>query len=277
MFLAPAGIIYVSVVIFPVFHSLFISMFKWNGITKMEFTAFNNFFTLFGDPVFRKAVSNNLVWIILSLFVTMTMSLLLAVMLDREFRGRAFFRGFFCFPAVIAPIAAAILWRWIYNPGFGFINQALKYLHVNFRQSWISNPATGIYAIFAASVWQGMGGPMLFFLAGLKTVPKEVLEAATIDGASNPGRFFLVTIPMMKETFVIVTANLVIGAMKVFDIVMGLTGGGPNNATQTMSTYMYSRTFRYNNAGYGTAIAVLMVIFMMIVIIPYVSFTARKD
>jgi ABC-type sugar transport system permease subunit len=277
MFLAPAGLIYVSVVVFPVFYSFFISMFKWNGVAKMEFLGLDNFFALFGDPIFKKAISNNLIWIILSLIATMTISLGFAVVLNKQFRGRTFFRGFFYFPAVIAPIAVAIIWRWIYNPSLGFINQVLGYLRINFQQSWISNPNTSIYAIFGASVWQGMGQPMLFFLAGLQTVPEEVLEAATIDGASNTKRFFLITIPMMKETFVIVIANLVIGAMKVFDVVMGLTAGGPNNATQMMSTYMYSQTFRYNNVGYGTAIAVLMVIFMMIVIIPYVSFTARKD
>jgi ABC-type sugar transport system permease subunit len=277
MFLVPAGLIYVSVVVFPVFYSLFISMFKWNGITKMEFLGLNNFFTLFKDPIFKKAISNNLIWIVLSLFATMTISLGFAVVLNKQFRGRTFFRGFFYFPAVIAPIAVAIIWRWIYNPSLGFINQVFKYLHISVQQSWISDPKASIYAIFGASVWQGMGGPMLFFLAGLQTVPEEVLEAATIDGASNFKRFFLITIPMMKETFVIVIANLVIGAMKVFDVVMGLTAGGPNNATQMMSTYMYSQTFRYNNVGYGTAIAVLMVIFMMIVIIPYISFTARKD
>jgi ABC-type sugar transport system permease subunit len=276
-FLVPAAVIYVSVVVFPVFYSTFISLFKWNGIAKMEFLGLDNFISLFKDPIFKKAITNNFIWIILSLFATMTISLGFAVVLNKQFRGRTFFRGFFYFPAVIAPIAVAIIWRWIYNPSFGFINQVLQYISVPFQQSWISDPKASIYAIFGASVWQGMGQPMLFFLAGLQTVPEEVLEAATIDGASNPRRFFLITVPMMKETFVIVIANLVVGAMKVFDVVMGLTAGGPNNATQMMSTYMYSQTFRYNNVGYGTAIAVLMVIFMMVVIIPYVSFTARKD
>jgi ABC-type sugar transport system permease subunit len=165
----------------------------------------------------------------------------------------------------------------MYNPGVGFINELFKVFGLPFRQSWVSDPAVSIYAVFFASLWQSAGQPMIFFLAGLQTVPEEVLEAATIDGASNAGRFITITVPMMKETFVIVIANLVIGAMKVFDVVMGLTAGGPNDATQMMSTYMYSQTFRYNNVGYGTATAVLMVLFMMIVIVPYISFTARKD
>lgn len=277
LFIIPAMIIYLSVVIIPVLYSTIISLFKWNGIAKMEFVGLNNFFNLFKDPIFQKAVSNNLIWIILSLFGTMTISLCLAVILNKKFLGRTFFRGFFYFPAVIAGIATALIWRWIYNPSFGFINQMFMLLGINFQQSWISSPQSSLYAVFFASLWQSVGQPMIFFLAGLQTVPEEVLEAAYIDGASNMRRFMVVTVPMMRETFVIVIANLIVGAMKVFDVVMGLTAGGPNNATQMMSTYMYSQTFRYNNVGYGTAIAVLMVVFMMIVIVPYVRFTAARD
>jgi ABC-type sugar transport system permease subunit len=277
LFLAPAGIIYLSVVMIPVLYSLVISLFKWNGIAAMEFVGLNNFVTLFQDSIFTKAILNNLIWIILSFLATMSVSLGLAIMLNKQFAGRTFFRGFFYFPAVIASIAVAIIWRWIYNPSYGFINQLFKTLGSGFQQSWISSPTASLYAIFVASLWQSVGQPMIFFLAGLQTVPVDVLEAATIDGAGNLRRFVAITIPMMKETFVIVIANLIVGAMKVFDVVMGLTAGGPNNATQMMSTYMYSQTFRYNNVGYGTAIAILMVVFMMVVIVPYISFTARKD
>jgi ABC-type sugar transport system permease subunit len=277
LFLLPAGVIYCSVIIFPVFYSVFISLFKWNGIGKMQFMGIKNFLNLFSDSIFITAMTNNFIWIGLSLFVTLTAALGLAIILNKQFRGRTFFRGFFYFPAVIAPITVAIIWRWIYNPGFGFVNQFFKAMGSDFQQSWISNPNISLYAIFFASLWQSVGQPMIFFLAGLQTVPEEVLEAALIDGASRTHRFLVITIPMMKETFVIVIANLIVHALKVFDVIMGLTAGGPNNATEMMSTYMYSQTFRYNNVGYGTAIAVLMVVFMLIVIVPYVKLTAGKD
>jgi ABC-type sugar transport system permease subunit len=277
LFLLPAGIIYLSVVIAPIGYSAFISLFKWNGITKMEFLGLANFINLFQDSIFIKAITNNLIWIILSLFGTMTVALALAVMLNKPFPGRTFFRGFFYFPAVIAGIAAAIIWRWIYNPNYGFINQVLLLLGSDFQQSWLSSPSASLYAVFGAALWQSVGQPMIFFLAGLQTVPEETLEAAHIDGASSARRFLVITVPMMKETFVIVIANLIVGAMKVFDVIMGLTAGGPNDATQMMSTYMYSQTFRYNNVGYGTAVAVLMVIFMLTVIVPYIRFTSGKE
>ena len=243
----------------------------------MIFVGFGNYVNLFKDAIFIKALANNLIWTALSLFFIMTVALWFAVILNKQFRGRTFFRGFFYFPTVIAMIAVAVIWRWIYNPSFGFINEFFRLLGINFTQDWISSKNASLYAVFVASLWRSIGQPMIFFLAGLQTVPPDVLEAAYIDGASNVRRFFTIVIPMMKETFVIVIANLIINALRVFDIIMGLTGGGPDSATEMLSTYMYSHTFRYNNVGYGSAIAILMVIFMLIVIIPFIKFTAEKE
>ena len=278
IFLMPALIIYLSVIVFPVFYSLYISLFKWNGIGDMEFVGLNNYINLFvSDPIFITALKNNIIWIVLTLVVTMTIALALAVMLNKQFKGRTFFRGFFYFPCVIAPIAVSIIWRWIYNPSVGFINEFASLLGLDFSQSWLSDPKVSIYAVFVAALWQAVGQPMILFLAGLQGVSTEVLEAAVIDGANGRKKFFKITIPLMKETFVIVIATLIVAAMKVFDVVQGLTGGGPNNATQMLSTYMYSQTFAYNNVGIGTAISCIMVIIMMLVIVPYVSFTAKDD
>lgn len=276
-FLVPAAVIYLSVIVAPVCYSFYISLFKWNGIGNMEFVGLSNYVNLLtNDPIFIIAVKNNLIWIVLTIFITMTIALGFAVILNKQFRGRTFFRGFFYFPCVIAPIVVSIIWRWIYNPNIGFVNQFFQMFDISYRQSWISDPNVSLYAIFAAALWQGIGQPMILFLAGLQTVSVDVLEAATIDGANSIKKFFAITIPLMKETFVIVIATLIVAAMKVFDVVQGLTGGGPNNATQMLSTYMYSQTFQYNNVGVGTAIACIMVLVMMVVIIPYVLFTAKE-
>lgn len=278
LFLLPAAVIYLSVIVAPVCYSFFISLFKWNGIGDKQFVGLSNYINLFkGDKIFHTAIINNLIWIILTIFVTITIALLFAVILSKQFRGRTFFRGFFYFPCVIAPIAVAIIWRWIYNPNIGFINEFFKALGINFSQGWISDPNASLYAVFAAALWQAIGQPMILFLAGLQAISPDVLEAATIDGANGIEQFFLIKIPLLKDTFVIVIATLIVAAMKVYDVVQGLTGGGPNNATQMLSTYMYSQVFQYNNVGYGTAVACIMVLMMMVVIIPYVSFTAKED
>ncbi len=276
-FLLPALIIYLSVIVIPVFYSLFISLFKWNGVAKMEFVGLGNYKNLFfNDKVFLTALKNNLLWIVMTIVITMTVSLMFAVMLNNKFRGRTVFRALFYFPCVVAPIAVAIIWRWIYNPNIGFINQFFKVIGINYKQTWISDPKVSIYAVFFAALWQGIGSPMILFLAGLQGVSVDVLEAATVDGASPVKKFFFITIPLMKQTFVMVIANLITAALKVYDIVAGLTDGGPNNATQMLGTYMYSQTFQYNNVGMGTAVACVMLFMMMIVIVPYVNFTSKE-
>lgn len=277
-FLLPALIIYLSVMIVPICYSLIISLHDWNGVAEMKFVGLGNYIKLLTeDETFWIAVKNNLIWIVLTICVTMTAALGFAVVLNQKFRGRTVFRALFYFPCVVASITVAIIWRWIYHPNIGFINQLFKALDIGYKQTWISRPDTSLYAVFAASLWQGIGGPMLLFLAGLAGVPEEILEAATIDGANSVQKFFRITVPMMKQTFVIVIATLVTAALKVFDSVQGLTGGGPNNATQMLGTYMYSQTFQYNNVGMGTAVACIMVFLMMLVIVPYVSFTAKEQ
>lgn len=278
MFMLPALIIYLSVIVIPVFYSIYISLFKWNGVSSMEFVGFQNYITLFTeDKVFHIALKNNLIWVALTILVTMTVSLMFAALLNLKFAGRTFFRALFYFPAVVAPIAVAIIWRWIYNPQIGFINQLFKTFGINYKQTWLSDPKVALFALFFASLWAGIGQPMILFLAGLQGVSPDVLEAATIDGAGTIKKFFLVTIPLMKQTFVMVIATLITAAMKVYDIVAGLTDGGPSNSTQMLSTYMYSQTFQYNNVGMGTAVAVVMLLMMLVVIIPFVKFTAKEQ
>jgi raffinose/stachyose/melibiose transport system permease protein len=276
LFLLPAAIIYLSVIIFPVCYSFYLSLFTGSGIKDWVFSGFENYVKLFSDQVFFVSLKNTVIWIVLTLVITISISLTLAVQLNKRFMGRTFFRGFFFFPWVVAPIAVAIIWRWIYNPTFGFINQFFSTIGINFSQTWTSDTNTALLTCFVASQWQAIGQPMILFLAGLQMVPTDVLEAATIDGASGPVRFFRVTVPLMKETFIIVISTLIISAMKVYDIVRGLTDGGPHNASEVLATYMYSQTFDYNNWGYGTAIACVMVILMLFVVVPYMMFTAKK-
>ena len=264
LFMLPALIIYLSVIIFPIGYSLYISTHAGNGIAKMKFVGIDNYIKMFKDPIMWISLKNTLIWILLTVFVTMTVALILALLLSKAFRGRTFFRAFFYFPCVISGISVAIIWRWIYNPQIGFINQFTKALGINFSQTWLSNEKVALYGLFAASLWQAVGQPMILFIAGIQAVPEDILEAADIDGAGKVRKFFSITAPLIKETFIMVISTLVIAAMKVYDIVKGLTDGGPNNSTQVLASYMYNQVYQYNNIGYGTAIAIFMVIIMLV-------------
>ncbi|MCR5715803.1 MAG: sugar ABC transporter permease, partial [Lachnospiraceae bacterium] len=237
LFMLPAFVIYISVIIFPVFYSLYISFHSGSGIGTMEFVGIQNYVTMVHDPVFWTSLWHTLIWLVLTVGVTMTVALALAVLLNNKFAGRTFFRGLFYFPSVVAAVAVGIIWRWIYNPQMGFINQFAKLIGSSFKQTWISDAHAALFALFAASLWQAIGQPMILFIAGLQTVSPDVLEAADIDGASPIQKFFRITVPLMRDTFIMVISTLLISGMKVYDIVKSLTDGGPNNATQVLASY----------------------------------------
>ncbi|MFR6333625.1 MAG: carbohydrate ABC transporter permease [Eisenbergiella sp.] len=164
----------------------------------------------------------------------------------------------------------------MYNPNMGLLPNFKAPWFGKLKVAWLSEPKIALYCVYFAAV-AGTGQPMILFLSGLQTVPGDVLEAATIDGAGKIKGFFYITVPMLKETFVVVLATLIIAAMKVYDIIKVMTGGGPGNATETLATYMYSQTFMYNNFGKGSAIASAMFLMMIFIIVPYVIYTAKED
>ena len=279
LFLLPAFIIFSSVVIAPTIYSFYLSFFSWNGIGEKTFVALDNYLNLFlEDAVFLTALKNNFVWILLTIVFTVSLSLMLAVVLNRSFKGRVVYRAIFYVPYMLSWVVVGVIWKWMYNPNMGFINEFFEMIGLeSLKVSWLSEPKIALYCVYFAALWQGVGQPMILFLSGLQTIPTDILEAATIDGASRVKAFFYITIPMLKETFVVVFATLIIAAMKLYDIIKVMTGGGPGNATETLATYMYSQTFMYNNFGKGSAVASTMFLMMILIIVPYVIYTAKED
>jgi len=148
-FIVPALIIYLSVIVIPIGYSLFISLHEWNGIEKMNFVGLKNYVDLItADEIFHLAIKNNLIWIVLTIVLTTSISLLFAVMLNSKFKGRALFWGLYYFPCVVAPIAVSIIWQWMYDPNIGFFNSFFKLLGLDYFQQWISQPKTSLYAVF---------------------------------------------------------------------------------------------------------------------------------
>ncbi|MCL2839384.1 MAG: sugar ABC transporter permease [Defluviitaleaceae bacterium] len=278
LFILPAFLIYTSVIIVPALQSIWVSFHRWNGMDDMEFVGLGNFSHLFfEDLVFWGALRNNLVWMILTLVFMISVSLGLAMLLNAKFKGRTFFRGLFYFPFVLSGILVGIIWRWMYNVNFGFLNEFLSLIGLDqLRQTWLGDPNMALFYVFIAALWRGVGAPMILFLAGLQTIPEDVLEAADIDGASRFKKFFSIKLPMLKETFVIVLATQIIGSMGVFDIIVATTGGGPGNSTQVLASYMVQQTFSFANMGMGAALSTIMLVIMMIVVIPYVLFTTKE-
>lgn len=278
-FLAPALLIYIIIIVFPGIYSVVLSLFEWNGVAEKRFVGLANYVKLFtNDDIFRIALKNNVIWIVLTVCITVVLALIQALVLNGKFTGRIVYRSIFYFPYMLSWIVIGIIWKWMYNPNFGMINTFLGAVGLDsLKGSYLSNPKIALYCIFAAALWQGLGQPMLYFLAGLQTMSSDVLEAARIDGAGKINLFIRIIVPMLKETFVIVLATQIIASMKVYDIIYVMTDSGPANSTQTLATYMYNQTFSYNNLGMGSTVATIMVIIMMFIIVPYVIFSTKED
>jgi raffinose/stachyose/melibiose transport system permease protein len=280
LFLLPALLIYLTVIFVPALYTSYLSLFRWNGVAPhKQFVGLQNFIDLATvDTVFAKALRNNLLWMIGSLVFMIGIGLMLALLLNRKMRGRIVFRGIFYFPYVLSGIVVASGWAWMYNPTQGFVNKLLETVGLaSWTHAWLAEPKTALYAVFVAALWQGVGQPMVLFLAGLQTIPQEPYEAAIIDGAKRRQMLRYITLPLLRETFLIVVATTMIGSMKVYDIIYGMTGGGPAESTQVLASWMYYQTFRFANIGIGSAISLYLVLIALIIIIPYVYYTTKKS
>jgi raffinose/stachyose/melibiose transport system permease protein len=278
-FLAPALVIYTVVVVYPMIYSSYLSLFRWDGISPTKvFVGLQNYVTLLTqNEVFWIALKNNAVWLVAALLLPTSIGLGFALLLNTKFRGSHVFRSIFYFPAVLSLAVVGLIWTWIYHPDLGLLNQALSASGLNaLRRNWLSDPQIALYPVIIAATWNAVGLPMLLFLAGLQTVPEELLEAAKIDGAGPIRRFVHVTFPLLRETTLIVLAITAINALKAYDIVYAMTNGGPANRTQLLSTWMYFLTYNYNTVGQGTAIAVILFLITLIFAIPYIRFMTGK-
>lgn len=279
-FLLPALIAYLITIVIPSLYTLFLSFFQWNGVApQKKFVGLGNYIMLLTkDETFLLALKNNVIWTIASLVIMIGFGLILALILNRSLKGRVFFRSIFYFPFVLSNIVVALIWGWLFNPDMGLINNLLDKIGLDkFQHAWLAEPKTALMAVFVAATWQGVGMPMILFLAGLQSISKEPYEAALIDGAKPYQMFFCLTIPMLSETFVIVFATTMIASMKVYDIIYAMTAGGPANSTQVLSSWMYYQTFKFANVGAGSAISWFMVIISMIFVIPYVYIMTKKS
>jgi raffinose/stachyose/melibiose transport system permease protein len=279
LFLAPALLIYLTIIVYPLVYSIWLSFFDWDGIRPdKRFVGFDNYVTLWsGNRVFWIALKNNALWTAVALVVPTAAGLGLALLLNGPIAGRGLLRGIFYFPAILSLSICGLIWTWIYHPTLGFLNQFLEWVGLeSLQRAWLSEPSIALFAVMVAAAWHNTGLPMLLYLAGLQTIPKEIQEAASMDGATRLQRFRFVIWPMLKETTFVVLAITFINSLKVYDVVYVMTYGGPANQTQVLGTWMYFLTYNFNRIGLGTAIAVVLFGLTLIFAIPYTRKLGRE-
>ncbi len=279
VFLAPGFLLYIAVVVFPACYTFFLSFFDWNGVSEhKKFVGLMNYINSFRDHNFINAVMNNFKWCLMTILITVSCALILATILNAEFKGRILFRGIFYFPYILSRVVAGIIWKWIYQPQFGLLVSLGLIFNIGFLQiPYLAEKDTALYAVFIAALWQSVGYPMVLFLSGLQTISPEYMEAAEIDGANRIQKFFKITIPMLKEVFVIVFATQIIQSVLVYDVITSLAGDGSGRSTTVLSMLMIQQSFRFTKLGLGATTAVFMVLMASFIVIPYVLFMIRDE
>ena len=262
----------------------FISFTKWNNVLPdYTLVGFKNYQKLFANMRFQIDLHNTLVFTVVFVASCLLIGLLLAVLIDQRIKGESMFRNLFLLPMAVSFIVSGVIWHWLFNPGsiqLGNIgvNQLFEKLGLNFLNSgWYTDPKIGIIAVAIAAIWQFSGYTMALYLAGLRGIPLELREAAAIDGASKWKIFYHITLPFLRPiTF---GAIIILGhiSLKIFDLVVAMTGSGPAFSSDVPALFMYDTTFRGNHFAQGASIAIILLLLVSLLIIPYLITTFSKE
>lgn len=273
IFVLPAVALLATFLFVPIVGSWFASFTNWNiyGISdpsNVVWVGLDNYRQLFADPVFWISLRNSLLFTIIGVPLNLMCSLLMALLLNREFiRFKALFRIGFFIPCITTMVAVAVIWRWLYNPEFGLLNMALSWFGIS-GQNWLSNQWLALPSLIVMAVWKGFGYNMIIFIAALQSIPDTLYESAEIDGANDRQQFWHITLPMLRQTTFFVMIMTSIGFLQFFAEPYIMTGGGPLNQTMSVVLYMYNHGFKFYNLGYASSIAyVLFALILMFTLV----------
>ncbi|MCO0599263.1 carbohydrate ABC transporter permease [Peribacillus butanolivorans] len=263
-FIGPAFLLILIFTVYPVISSFILSFQEVRGVEK-SFVGISNYTRLFQDPIFYKSLLNTFQILIVQVPIMLFLSLLIAVGLHSSMlKGKAFFRISYFMPAITALVAASIVFMILLDENFGLVNYFLSFLGVD-SIPWLTTPFWAKVSVILVMTWRWTGYNMVIFLAGLQNIPSDLYEAASIDGAGKVKQFFMITIPQLKPVFIFTVVMSTIGSLQLFDEPFILTGGGPNNATMTITVYLYETAFKFFDFGYASAIAYVLVIITAII------------
>lgn len=262
IFVFPALLVFIVVILLPICFSVYYSLLKWDGIGKETFVGIKNYLNLFINNTdgFTKSVKNSFILALLSVFIQLPLSLILAMVLARGVKGENFFRTVYFIPVIISTVVIGQLWMKIYNPNYGMLNVILKKIGLaSLAQPWLASTKTALGAAFIPIVWQYIGYHMLLMYAAIKSISPDIYEAGKIDGASEIQMAAKITIPLIKPILQVCVVFAVTGSFKAFDLIYILTNGGPLHASEVPSTLMYNTIFNKYMYGYGSSMSIFII------------------
>ncbi len=273
-FILPNFIGFTLFTLIPVIFAFILSFLNWDGANDITWAGLDNFKRLFTDSTFKIALWNTVYYSILTVPLTLVAALGIAVLLNKKIAGRNIFRTIFFFPYVASLVAVAVVWNMIFNPSMGVVNEFLRSLGMANPPGWTSSTTWAMPVIIFVSMWKNMGYYMVIYLAALQAIPKDLYEAASIDGATSWQQFKNVTVPMLTPTTFFVSIMLTISCFKVFDLVYMMTAGGPGRSTTVLVSHIYNTAFKEFSYGYSSAIS--MVLFAIVLVITVIQFRGEK-
>jgi ABC-type sugar transport system permease subunit len=278
LMLAPALVLFGVFILIPVVLTIVGSFFTF-GLTSPEwsFAGFDNYARVASDPVFWLSFRNNLIIVFGSIATQIGFGTLLAAILDRGIRrGSTLFRTLIFAPMVISSVAVGLIWLMILDPNIGPLNRLVKLVGLTPPTlGWLGDPDLAIWMFLVVAAWQYTGFMMVLVLAGLQGVPEEIYQAAALDGARGVRAFWYITLPSIRNVLIVAVLITSIGAFKVFDLIYVTTRGGPANATEVLSTYIYLQAFNLGNMGYANAIAVFLLAIAVVLGLLQLRFSRR--
>lgn len=268
LFILPALILFFIFTVYPMFNSVNLSLTNWDGIsTKYDYIGFENFRLIFTNERFYNALKNSMIIGISFTILANVLSLGLAIIVDNIIIGKSFFRSMFYLPVLISGIIAGFVWAIMFNYSFGIINSIFSALGLNLEINFLGEMPNALMSIIFVMLWQQAGYYMVIYLAGLQSIPKELLESAQIDGASKFQKFQHITFPLLAGSFTVNMTLALIFGFKVFDQIVVMTDGGPGFSTESITYLIYKVAFAELKQGYGTALALVLFFIVLIIAI----------
>jgi multiple sugar transport system permease protein len=277
LFLAPSVLQFVVLLVFPVIFSFYISFHEWNIIEpETPFVGLDNYARLLGDRRVHQAIVNTIYYTVVSVPLTLFCGLLVALLLNNQIRGRGLFRAMYYLPGVTSAVAVAVVWKWIFNGDFGLINYYLiQFGLISEPIRWLTDPNLAMPAVIIVSIWGGVGGCMIIYLAGLQAIPEEIYDAARVDGASPVRTLFSITIPLLGPATFFLLITSIIGAFQQFGLPYLLTAGGPVGRTTTIAYYLYTSAFKNFEMGYAAAMSYVLFAMIFVFTLLHMRFSYR--
>lgn len=274
IFVGPQLLGFLLFVVFPLLFSIYLCFAQWNFIDMPTFVGLDNFKAIFRDQIFFKSIGNTFIYIIITVPLTLITSLTLALLTNRKLPFMKFYRAAFFLPMVTSTVAIAMVWLFIYQPYGGILNTILEFFGVQNPPKWLQDSSLARFAVSLVTIWLKVGYYYIIFDAGLKNIPTELYEAASIDGASTWTKIKRITIPMLSSVMFFVTVMLFIDIFNMFNEVYIMTAGGPDYSTYTLSMYIYF--YAFNQFDMGRAAVGSWILFLLVSIVTIIQFQIKK-